>query len=163
MGSVRIPRIQPWSSLSFSLWPSSQSPSPPRTSTAPSASYIMPPNSNLTAWSTCSLKCLDFSSNSASFTLTSQFIPQIHLPLTFLFPSVEIFSRSPRLENLNPPHPARPQVLLTFPSVAVESVSPSFFFPNYLPWGWCSPPPYWVPISLAPWHPTLCPTYHHSN
>lgn len=42
-----------------------------------------------------------------------------------------MFSRSPGLQNLNPPHPARPQVLLTFSSMAVESVS-LFFFPNRL-------------------------------
>lgn len=85
-------------------------------------------DSALTSWRICSLECLGFSSNSVNLILTSQFIPQIHLPLTFLSTLVEITPRSPRLENLNPLHPARPQVLLTFPSTALESVNSLFFF-----------------------------------
>lgn len=58
--------------------------------------------------------------------------PPIHLPLAFLFPSVEISCRSPQPKNLNPSHLARPQVFGTFPSMALESVSP-FFFPTVNP------------------------------
>lgn len=110
----------------------------------------MPPDSDLPAQRICSLECLGFSSNSASWP-HNLFLKFIFLWLSYLYPWRYPLGHpgcKTRILHTQPDLKSCWLFLQQLLNLSVLFLPQSIYNCNCFPWRWYSQPPYWIPYIL---------------